>query len=233
MNKTMIEDFGGDFTGRICYKVFRGDKKKCANCSNDQILDFQGNPDKVHVWESQNQKTNRWYRNYGRAIFWTDQRLVRMQIAVDITDNKQASKALELSKDRYRSLFEASRNALMTLAPPSWNFTSGNPALVELFRLENEEKFLTFKPWQLSPEYQPDGRRSEKKAQEMIQIAVEEGSNFFHWTHQRRDGEEFPATVQLTRVDLEEEYILQATVRDITEQVQAETFLKQQADLRG
>ena len=34
MNKRMIEDFGGDFTGQICYEVFRGKKKKCDNkCS--------------------------------------------------------------------------------------------------------------------------------------------------------------------------------------------------------
>jgi PAS domain S-box-containing protein/putative nucleotidyltransferase with HDIG domain len=230
MNKRMIEDFGGDFTGQICYEVFWGKKKKCANCTNTQTPEFKSNPGEVHIWEEQNRKTDRWYRNYDRAIIWTDQRLVRMQIAVDITDSKQATRALELSEDRYRSLFEASHNAIMTLAPPNWNFTSGNPALIELFRLEDEGHFLTFKPWQLSPEYQVDGQRSEKKAQGMIQTAVEEGSNFFHWTHQRVDGEEFPATVQLTRVDLEGEYFLQATVRDISEQVRAEKFIKQQME---
>ena len=230
MNKRMIEDFGGDFTGRICYEVFRGEKKKCANCTNKQLLDSLGSPGEVQSWEEQNQRTDRWYRNYDRAIYWNDQRLVRMQIAVDITESRQASRTLEQSKERYRSLIETSHNALMTISPPSWNFTSGNPPLVELFRLEDEEQFLTFKPWELSPEYQADGRTSKEKAQEMIQIAVEEGSNFFHWIHQRVNGEEFPATVQLTRVDLEEEYFLQATVRDITEQVRADNLAKQQME---
>ncbi len=230
MNKRMIEDFGGDFTGQTCYEVFRGKKKKCANCTDTQTLEFKNNPGEVHIWEEQNLKTDRWYRNYDRAIIWTDQRLVRMQIAVDITDSKQASRALKQSNERYLKLFETSHNALMTLSPPNWNFTSGNSALLEMFRLKDEEHFLAFKPWQLSPEYQADGQRSEKKAQKMIQIAVEEGSNFFHWIHQRADGEEFPATVQLNRADIEGEYFLQATVRDITEQVRAERLLKQQME---
>ncbi len=230
MNKRMIEDFGGDFTGRICYEVFRGEDEKCSHCTNKQLLDSLGNPGEVQIWERQNPKTDRWYRNYDRAIYWNNQRLVRMQIAIDFTDNKQASRALELSQERYRSLFETSHNALMTVSPPSWNFTSGNPALVELFKLENERQFLTFKPWQLSPEYQADGRSSKEKAQEMIQIAVEKGSNFFHWIHRRFDGEEFPATVQLDRVDIEGEYFLQATVRDITEQVRADKLAKQQME---
>ncbi len=230
MNKRMIEDFGGDFTGRICYEVFQVEEEKIKRCTNNQLLDVRGIPGDVQIWDEKNLKTKRWYRNYNRAIYWNDQRLVRMQIAVDNTESKQASSALELSKERYRRLFDTSHNALMTLSPPSWNFTSGNPALVKLFRLEDEGHFLAFKPWQLSPEYQADGRSSKEKAQEMIKIAIKEGSNFFHWTHKRIDGEEFTATVQLDRVDIEGEYFLQATVRDITEQVRAEKFLEQQME---
>ena len=38
---------------------------------------------------------------------------------------------------KYRSLFESSRDALMTMEPPSWKFTAGNPATLEMFRLKN------------------------------------------------------------------------------------------------
>jgi len=230
MNKSMIEDYGGDFTGKNCYEVFRGEQEKCQNCTNNKLLDDRGKPGEVQIWEGRNQKTGKWFRNYDRVIYWTDQRTVRMQIAVDITESKQASKALEQSEERYRSLFRASQNALMTLAPPDWNFTSGNPALVKLFQLENEGHFLTFKPWKLSPELQPDGQKSKEKALKMINIAVNEGSHFFHWIHKRLDGEEFPATVQLTRVDHEGGYYLQATVIDIADQLMSERILEQQMD---
>ncbi|MCJ7717416.1 MAG: GAF domain-containing protein [Anaerolineales bacterium] len=230
MNKQMIEDYGGDFTGRLCYEIFRQEDGICSNCSNRHLVNNRGEPGEVFVWEGQNFKTKRWYRNYDRAIYWNDQRIVRMQIAVDVTDSRNSSKALELSEELYRNLFETSHNAIMTLSPPTWNFTSGNSAMVNMFGLAKEKQFLKYQPWELSPQYQPDGQLSDIKAQEMIRIAVETGSNFFHWTHKRVNGEEFPATVQLTRVDLEDNFFIQATVRDISTQLNAEKVLKQQMD---
>ncbi len=233
MNKKMIEDFGGNYSGQLCYEVFREEKEICTNCSNTNLVNNRGEPGEVCVWEGQNTKNKKWYRNYDRVIYWPDQRLVRMQIAVDITDTVQASKHLEMSEDRYRSLFLTSQNAIMTISPPSWGFTSGNPAMVEMFRVENQEQFLKYKPWELSPEYQPDGQLSSDKAREMIEIASREGFHLFHWTHKRIDGELFPATVQLTRVDLERDYILQASVQDITDQLKADMILQQQMNDLG
>lgn len=228
MNKKMIEDFGGDFIGKPCFEIFRGEEKSCSHCTNEDLVNDRGKPGEVVIWESQNQKTGNWYRNYDRAIYWIDQRLVRMQIAVDITDTILASRDIELSEKRYRNLFEASKNALMTLAPPDWTFLSGNPAVIEMFNVKDEDHFRRYLPWQLSPEYQPDGQKSDEKAQMMIHTAVENGSHFFNWTHKKITGEEFPATVQLTKVDLEDDFFIQATVKDITDQVNAEEKLEQQ-----
>ncbi|MDP2989354.1 MAG: ATP-binding protein, partial [Kiritimatiellota bacterium] len=41
--------------------------------------------------------------------------------------------------------------------------------------------------------------------------------HFFEWTHKRISGDEFPATVLLSRTEQDEHMFLQATVRDITE----------------
>src|SRR5262245_12341569 len=115
----------------------------------------------------------------------------------------------------------------MTLAPPTWRFTSGNPATVTMFGAKNEEEFISHGPWKLSPERQPDGRASAEKAIEMIETAMREGSNFFEWTHRRINGEVFPASVLLSRIMLPGKAFLQATVRDITEQKRAEEELRQ------
>ena len=91
----------------------------------------------------------------------------------------------------------------MTVTFPFWKFTLGNPAAVEMFRTKDEAELASLGPEQLSPERQPDGSASADEAKKMIETAMRRGSHSFEWTHQRRDGTTFPATVRLTRVELD------------------------------
>lgn len=89
MNKNMIESFGGDSTGQLCWDAFRGLTGPCPHCTNDQLVDDFGQPKDVCIWQGKNPLTEKWYINHDRAIQWTDGRLVRLQIATDITDLKK------------------------------------------------------------------------------------------------------------------------------------------------
>ena len=154
-------------------------------------------------------------------------------VQVDITEQKRAKQQLAASEERYRVVFEQSRDAIMTLAPPTWRFTSGNPATVELFGAEDDTVFVSLGPWDVSPEYQPDGQLSSDKAKQMIEAAMRKGSHYFEWTHARLDGSSFPSTVLLSRVESLGSTFLQAVVRDITEQKRVESELvlaKERAD---
>ncbi len=118
----------------------------------------------------------------------------------------------------------------MLLAPPDWLFTVGNKATLEMFGAKNEKEFSSKTPGDLSPEYQPDGQISSEKARKMIGKAMRNSSHFFEWTHKRINGDEFPATVLLTRVKLEGKELLTATVRDITETKKTEKELQEYRD---
>jgi signal transduction histidine kinase/ActR/RegA family two-component response regulator len=89
MNQNMIDQFGGDFTGKLCHEAFRKNAEICDHCCNDQLLDKEGNPKGMVVWEGQNPITKTWYLNYDRAIRWVDDRIVHLQIATDINRLKE------------------------------------------------------------------------------------------------------------------------------------------------
>ncbi|MEP2023028.1 MAG: PAS domain S-box protein [Reichenbachiella sp.] len=137
-------------------------------------------------------------------------------LIVDITEKTKNEEERVQANEMYKRLFVTSKDAIMTLEPPSWKFTTGNERILEMFKVKDMEEWTSMGPWQVSPEFQPDGIPSSEKAKKMIQKAMKGGSHYFEWTHQRMNGESFPATVLLTRVDIGERQFLQATVRDIT-----------------
>lgn len=94
MNKHMIESFGRDMTGENCWRSFRNENGPCDYCTNDKLLDENGKPTGVYVWQDVNPITGRAYVNHDRAIEWTDGRLVRLQIATDISDLYQMEEEL-------------------------------------------------------------------------------------------------------------------------------------------
>jgi PAS domain S-box-containing protein len=156
---------------------------------------------------------------------------VRMTgIAQDITERRQAAEAMRASEALHRLLFDSSRDAMMTLAPPSWKFTSGNSAALALFGARNAAEFTALGPWDLSPERQPDGRLSADKAREVIEAAMRDGFHSFEWTYRRLAGPDFLTTVVLTRIEMAGEAFLEATVRDITESRRLEEALKLHAE---
>lgn len=139
---------------------------------------------------------------------------------------KMQNEELLNSLKRYKRMFDASRNALMILEAPSWEFTKVNEAALQLFGVSSIAEFTSLGPWDISPQFQLDGRLSSEKAQEMIAIAMSEDSAFFEWQHRRIDGEIFTADVLLTRIEIDEEIsFLKATVRDIGKRKEMEKNL--------
>ncbi|MGE0813783.1 MAG: PAS domain S-box protein [Vicinamibacterales bacterium] len=152
--------------------------------------------------------------------------VVTRAVLRDVTLRKAMDQALRESEQRHRLMFESSRDALLTIHPPDWRFSSCNPAAVELFGAASDAELCTLGPWAVSPPTQPDGSPSLDRAREAIQIALEQGSHAFEWTHKRLNGPEFPAAVLLSRVVQGGETYVLASARDITEHKRAEASMR-------
>ena len=114
MNRYMKEAFGADLTGEICWKAFRRENGPCSFCTNKWLLDEDGKPGGVYIWEGENPVTERWYLHYDRAIRWVDDRLTRLQVATDITDLKK----IEIERREYQTRIQQTQKmeAIGTLA---------------------------------------------------------------------------------------------------------------------
>ena len=168
----------------------------------------------------------RWAELSAVAVTWAG-RPATLIFLTDVTERRGMVEALRTSEEWHRALFERSRDALMTLAPPAWRYTTGNAAALALFGARDDADFTARTPWELSPERQPDGQPSVDRARAMIDRALRDGAHEFEWTHRRLSGEEFPASVLLARVEVAGQPLLQATVRDVTEERRLQASLAQ------
>ncbi|MGL4808798.1 MAG: diguanylate cyclase domain-containing protein, partial [Giesbergeria sp.] len=126
---------------------------------------------------------------------------------------------LQRSEQRFRDLFNNSPD-------PCWIiengvFTDCNRAAVQALGYAQREDILQH-PSRLSPEFQPDGRTSFEKAEEMMQRAMRDGLARFEWEHCRADGRSLPVEVTLARLELQDHAVLYCVWRDITDRKQAE-----------
>ncbi|MFH1138953.1 MAG: PAS domain S-box protein [Pseudomonadota bacterium] len=91
----------GDIAGKICWENIQvGQTGPCPFCTNDKLLTADGRPAGIHRWEFRNTGNGRWYDCRDQAIQWTDGRMVRMEIATEITARKQAEQTIHETNRR-------------------------------------------------------------------------------------------------------------------------------------
>jgi len=235
-----IETILGKAEGTIEYQI-RGKPKKVAAFTSmsfekiSWVIVMNSPLDEVTAFESKNFRNTLFLLGavvfllgLGFVITYSNyrQKLASEMEVTRLRETQAMLEALRESEEKYRTLFESSRDAIMILVPPSWRITAANPATVEMFEAGDESTFTTLGSAAFSPEFQPDGRPSSGKAAEIIQTAMTNGSHFFDWTHRRLGGEPFPATVLLTRMEIGGQALLQVTVHDVTKQKQADKQLQ-------
>lgn len=128
-------------------------------------------------------------------------------------------------KEAFKTIFEKSHDG--TLLLEEGKFIYCNEAIVKMLGYSSKEEVLNLHPSQLSPKYQSDGRLSFEKAEEMMEIALEQGYNRFEWIHTRSNGQPFWAEIVLTKINLHGKDIIHVVWRDIQERKEIEKQIKE------
>ncbi|EFL84858.1 diguanylate cyclase (GGDEF) domain-containing protein [Desulfovibrio sp. 3_1_syn3] len=89
--------------GHKCYRLFQGKEKPCEFCTNHLL-----NSEKFYTWEHLNECTGRNYLIKDKLIEWQGRR-ARLEIAVDITEKENTSRAVRDKLEMQHTLVECLR----------------------------------------------------------------------------------------------------------------------------
>ncbi len=140
----------------------------------------------------------------------------------DITEQVLADRQLQLNEKKYKALFLLAGDAAFVMKRD--RFIDCNERAEKLFKLSRKE-LIEKHPWEVSPEYQPDGSLSRELAGRLMDQTLEGLTPQFEWIHKTGTGEPIDVEVTLSIVD-EEQEIFHAVLRDISKRKKAEKELK-------
>lgn len=107
--------FGFDPVGKKCHQLIHSaEDKPCMFCNNQRLLADAEKPLEPFQWEYQNPFNKKWYRAKDQAIRWSDGRFVKLEIAIDITEQKSIEHFLQEAR-RQAELAMGMRSRLVAL----------------------------------------------------------------------------------------------------------------------
>ncbi len=114
-----INEYGkkllGDITGQVCWQSLqKGQAGPCTFCTNKSLLNEDGTPGKGYSWEYENNRINRCFFVHDRTLYWVDGRIVRLQVAIDITEKKRAETLLAEEKERLAVTMQSIGDGVIT-----------------------------------------------------------------------------------------------------------------------
>jgi len=129
-------DIWGDVLGETCWKVLqKGLDGPCSFCTNNYLLDENGQPTNAHVWEFKNMNNQQWYQCHDQAISWFDGRIACMEIATNITELKNSANDLLIAKKHAEVL--ANKDELTSLKNRRAFFEQGNQLFKQATRFQH------------------------------------------------------------------------------------------------
>ncbi len=125
----------------------------------------------------------------------------------------------------YRNLFEVAGDSIIVCSDQGVVIEC-NQAALDLFAC-TREKLIGTSPIDWSPEFQPDGRRSDEMAADVFSRVKAEGMARFEWKNRRADGSPLPVDVTVRHARIDGRDLFVVISQDITERKHTEIALRE------
>jgi len=106
----------------------------------------------------------------------------------------------KLGEAKYKTLFNSSQDAIFLMDGDT--YIDCNDSALTMFGC-NREEMLNINPSELSPEFQPSGRRSDDEVQVKTTEALKGNPQRFYWRHKKCDETLFDVEASLNKVEIE------------------------------
>lgn len=117
------------------------------------------------------------------------------------------------SKELYQILVESRKDAVFFTE--NLLIVECNNAAVSLFGVSSKEEFIGKSPFDFSPEFQPDGKDSKEKVQQLVGASTQKSAQRFIWKHAKSDGTLFDANIVVNSFDHENRSFLHFEITEI------------------
>lgn len=220
VNKYGRRIWGDDLAGQKCWKVFQSLDGPCSFCTNDRLLTPYGKPAGLFRCEFQNRFNGRWYDCHDCAIAWTDGRLVRMEMATDITERKKTEDLLRESEEKYHVIFNNKHYAICIFDLENSKLIDVNHAFVDMYGYGREDLFQGITVQDLTAD--------KKLFDESLDRVKTEGAVFIPLRyHLKKDGTVFPVEIVSEQYELRGRKVIFAMIHDISIRKHAEEALRE------
>lgn len=137
-----------------------------------------------------------------------------LETFTDMTQVKKAEMQIQADEDKYRSLFEMSREA--TIVSRNMHIIECNDAAVSMFGYESKDEMLKLGPLDLSSPQQAGGQSSEELLNELAADAATGSLPLMEWQFRRKDGSTFTGEVLTSPAIVDGTPAVQGNIRDVS-----------------
>ncbi|MEA3444632.1 MAG: PAS domain S-box protein, partial [Bacteroidota bacterium] len=218
-NEAIKKTYGEDLLDKHCWDLQKdGQEGVCPACSNKDLLNDKGESAGIVSYETINQKNGHNFSVFDSALKWTDGRLVRLEIGIDIEKRVKAEEDLQKSNENFWELFNHSPDAIF-VEDRNGKIIDVNATACRLQKYSRKE-LIGKSIFSLIPESQLGKTKKDFKNWFSGELTNIESNTV------TKDGSTIPIEIHGSKISFNNDEALMLIVRDTTERQKAHKALK-------